>query len=52
VDQALNLVTRVSDPSYVSIASSTSADLDASDAMHDLDVAADVATTEFSFERG
>jgi hypothetical protein len=42
-DQALNLVTRVSDPSYASIASTTSADLDASDPMDDLDVAADVA---------
>jgi hypothetical protein len=38
-DQALNLVTRLSDTSYASIASRTSADLDASDAMDDLDVA-------------
>jgi hypothetical protein len=47
VDQALNLVTRVSYPSSSSIASSTSADLDAMDGMDatdDLDVARDVAT--------
>jgi hypothetical protein len=44
-DQALNLVTRLSDTSYASIASRTSADLDASDAMDDLDVATDVATS-------
>ena len=43
-DQALNLVTRLSYPSYASIASRTSTDLDTSDAMDDLDVAADVAT--------
>jgi len=40
VDQALNLVTRVSYPSYASISSRTSGNLDASDAMDDLDVAA------------
>jgi hypothetical protein len=44
LDQALNLVTRVSDPSYASIASRLSSFLDASDGMDDLDVAADVAT--------
>jgi hypothetical protein len=44
VDQALNLVTRVSDPSYASISSRTSAFPDAMDVMDDLDVAADVAT--------
>ena len=33
VDQALNLVTRVSDPSYASVASRTSGDRDASDVM-------------------
>jgi hypothetical protein len=43
-DQALNLVTRVSDPSYASISSRTSGNLDVSDGMDDLDVAADVAT--------
>jgi hypothetical protein len=42
-DQALNLVTRVSDPSYASIPSRSSGDLDGMDAMDDLDVAADVA---------
>jgi hypothetical protein len=45
LDQALNLVTRVSDASYASIASKSSGNLDASDVMDDLDVAADVATT-------
>jgi len=45
VDQALNLVTRVAYPSYASIASDLSADLDGMDAMDDLDVAADLATT-------
>jgi hypothetical protein len=43
VDQALNLVTRMSYPSYASISSRTSGNLDASDAMADLDVGADVA---------
>ena len=43
VDQALNLVTRVSDPSYASVASRTSGDRDASDVMDALDVAAYVA---------
>jgi hypothetical protein len=43
-DQALNLVTRVSDTSYASIASRTSANLDGMDAMDDLDVATDVVT--------
>jgi hypothetical protein len=43
-DQALNLVTRVSDPSYASIACRTSGILDRMDAMDDLDVAANVAT--------
>jgi hypothetical protein len=43
-DQALNLVTRVSDPSYASNASSSSALLDGMDDMDDVDVAADVAT--------
>jgi hypothetical protein len=41
-DQALNLVTRVSYPSYASRTSDVSADLDGMDAMDDLDVAADV----------
>ena len=45
VDQALNLVTRVSYSSYPSIASRTSTNLDASDTLDDLDVAADVATS-------
>ena len=51
VDQALNLVLRVSDPSYLSYpsypsnASRTSTNLDAMDAMHDLDVATDVAAS-------
>jgi hypothetical protein len=45
VDQALNLVTRVSYASYASIASRTSGDLDGMDAMDDLDVATDVATS-------
>ncbi len=44
VDQALNLVTRVSDPSYASRSSRSSADLDGMDVMDDLDVATDVAT--------
>jgi hypothetical protein len=43
-DQALNLVTRVSYPSYASISSRTSWNLDAMDVMDDLDVATDVAT--------
>ena len=43
-DQALNLVTPVSYPSYASIASRTSGILDATDGMDDLDVAANVAT--------
>jgi hypothetical protein len=46
-DQALNLVTRVSDPSYASIASRTSTNLDASDVMDGLDVAAEVATASW-----
>ena len=45
------LVTRVSDPSYASISSRTSALLDASDAMDDLDVATDVATAQRRSER-
>ena len=44
MDQALNLVTRVSYPSYASIPSDVSAFLDGMDAMDDLDVVADVAT--------
>ena len=44
-DQALNLVTGVSDPSYASISSRRSGDLDGMDAMDDLDVATDVATS-------
>jgi hypothetical protein len=44
-DQALNLVTRVSDPSDASRTSIPSTDLDAMDDMDDLDVAADVATS-------
>jgi hypothetical protein len=44
VDQALNLVTRVSDTSYASRTSDVSRDLDEMDAMDDLDVATDVAT--------
>src|SRR3954451_10259476 len=44
VDQAPNLVTRASDPFNASIASRSSGNLDALDAMDDLDVAADVAT--------
>lgn len=43
-DQALNLVTRVSDPSYASRSSDASTDLDVMDVMDDLDVAMDVAT--------
>jgi len=43
-DQALNLVTRVSDTSYTSRSSRTSTNLDGMDAMDDLDVATDVAT--------
>jgi hypothetical protein len=42
-DQALNLVTRVSDPSYASISSRSSGFLDVVDVMDDLDVATDVA---------
>src|SRR4051794_20142489 len=52
MDQALNLVTRVSDPSYASIASDASTDLDEMDAMDDLDVAADVATGELRAGEG
>ena len=47
-DQALNLVTRVSDTSYASRTSDASTFLegmDAMDAMDDLDVATDVATS-------
>ena len=44
VDQALNLVTRVSDTSYASITSRSSGFLDGMDDMDDLDVATDVAT--------
>src|SRR3954451_21900761 len=44
VYQALNLVTRVSYPSYASTTSDASADLDGMDAMDDLGVATDVAT--------
>src|SRR5690349_14912613 len=44
LDQALNLVTRVSHPSYASRTSYLSADLDGMDALDDLDVATDVAT--------
>jgi hypothetical protein len=43
-NQALNLVTRVSDTSYASIPSRTSPDLDAMDGMDDLDIATVVAT--------
>src|SRR3954452_2268411 len=43
-DQALNLVTRVSYPSYASRASDVSRFLNGMDVMDDLDVAADVAT--------
>src|SRR5215218_6193338 len=43
-DQALNLVTRVSDPSYASRTCRMSADLDGVDGLDDLDVATDVAT--------
>jgi hypothetical protein len=43
-DQALNLVTPVSYPSYASRTSESSGFLDAMDVMDDLDVAADVAT--------
>ena len=39
VHQALSLVTRVSDPSYVFLSSRTSRDLDGMDGMDDLDVA-------------
>jgi hypothetical protein len=39
VDQALNLVTRVSDASYASRSSDASTDLDAMEVMDDLDVA-------------
>ena len=46
MDQALNLVTRVSDPSYASRTSIPSADLDGMDVLDDLDVAADVATAQ------
>jgi len=38
-DQALNLVTRVSDPSYASISSRRPGILDGMDAIEDLDVA-------------
>ena len=44
MDQALNLVTRVSDPSYGSIASRSSAFLDGMDGLDDLDVAVDDVT--------
>src|SRR5215211_3510873 len=47
-DQALNLVTRVSDTSYASVASRSSGNVDVSDVMEDLDVAADVATARVS----
>jgi hypothetical protein len=46
-DQALNLVTRVSDPSYACISSKSSAFLDAMDGLDDPDVAADVATASW-----
>ena len=42
-EQALNLVTRVSDPSHASRTSDASTFLDGMDVMDDLDVAADVA---------
>jgi hypothetical protein len=45
-DQALNLVTWVSDMSYACIWSRASAFLDAMDALDDLDVATDVATDQ------
>ena len=48
-DQALNLVTRLSDTSYASRSSRTSGNLDGMDAMDDLDVAADVATRSRRF---
>jgi hypothetical protein len=44
LDQALNLVTRLSYPSDASKSSRTSTNLDAMDDMNDLDVATDVAT--------
>jgi hypothetical protein len=43
-DQALNLVTQLSDTSYASISSRTSTNLDVMGVMDDLDVATDVAT--------
>jgi hypothetical protein len=46
LDQALNLVTRVSYPSYASISSRSSSRVDDMDAMDDLDVATDVATSD------
>jgi hypothetical protein len=51
VDQALNLVTRVSDTSYASIASRSSGNLDVTDVLDDLDVATDVATAAAAFRR-
>jgi hypothetical protein len=47
VDQAVNLVTHVSYPSYASRTSDASTNLDAMDVMEDLDVATNVATSGF-----
>ena len=47
VDQALNLVTRVSDPSYACISSKSSAVLDTMDGLDVLDVAGEVATADW-----
>jgi len=51
LDQALDLVTRVSDPSDASSASDASADRDALDVIDDLDVATGVATDTAAFRR-
>jgi hypothetical protein len=50
-DQALNLVTRLSDPFDASRTSIPSTDLDGMDAMEDLDVATDVATSSGTANR-
>jgi hypothetical protein len=53
VDQALNPVTRLSDPSYASISSRSSGFLDVLDVMDDLDVAtASWLLTTSDAERG
>jgi hypothetical protein len=52
VDQALNLVTRVSYPSYASISSRSSTDPDVLDDMDDLDVATDVAAARTARPQG